>query len=46
MEVHSSDGQGTTMIVTVPYEAQHSGAKAPKPLTTPASPVIVAGDGI
>jgi two-component system NarL family sensor kinase len=46
MEVHSSDGQGTTMIVTVPYEAQHSSAKAPQSLATPASPVILAGDGI
>ncbi|HEX5165497.1 MAG TPA: GAF domain-containing protein [Thermomicrobiales bacterium] len=45
MEVHSADGQGTTMIVTVPYEAQHSGAKAPKSLATPASPVVLAGDG-
>ena len=45
MEVHSAEGQGTTIIVTVPYEAQHGGPRAPKLPETPVMPVVVAGDG-
>jgi two-component system, NarL family, sensor kinase len=45
MEVQSADGQGTTLIVTVPYEAQHSSARAPKTPDTLATPVVIAGDG-
>ena len=46
MEVHSASGAGTTMIVTVPYEAQHSGPKVLKtPETPPATSVVLTGDG-
>jgi two-component system NarL family sensor kinase len=45
MEVHSAEGQGTTIIVTVPYEAQHGGPKTPKNSEAPVMPVVVAGDG-
>lgn len=45
MEVQSAGGQGTTLIVTVPYEAQHSGTRAPKTPDTLATPVVIAGDG-
>jgi two-component system sensor histidine kinase DegS len=45
MEVQSADGQGTTLIVTVPYEAQHSSTRASKTPDTLATPVVIAGDG-
>jgi two-component system NarL family sensor kinase len=48
MEVQSSDGDGTTLIVTVPFEGQYSspkGAKTPATPETIVAPVIVAGDG-
>jgi len=45
MEVHSAEGQGTTIIVTVPYEAQHGGPKAPTMTEAPVMPVVIAGDG-
>jgi two-component system NarL family sensor kinase len=48
MEVQSSDGEGATLIVTVPFEAQHSSARAGKTSKTPepiVAPVVVAGDG-
>jgi len=49
LEVQSAAGQGTMMVVTVPYEAQHSGtpsgAKVPKMPETQVMPVALTGDG-
>ncbi len=46
MEVQSAEDQGTTMVVTVPFEAQHSGTKAPLTPETPVMPVALTGDGV
>ncbi|MEX2315419.1 MAG: GAF domain-containing protein, partial [Thermomicrobiales bacterium] len=45
LEVQSADGEGTTLVVTVPYEAQHGGPNAPRALETLAAPVVLARDG-
>ncbi len=46
LDVQSSEGQGTIVVVTVPYEAQHNVAKVQPSPDLHANPVIVAGDGV